>query len=94
MIRIQEGYLNTLSEWRRDFHRYPEPGWLEFRTTAKIADQLEEWGYSVYVGKDIVVGERMGLPGKEEMDIFFERAKRWVPMINGSQKWKVATQVH
>ncbi|WP_107943768.1 amidohydrolase [Metasolibacillus sp. FSL H7-0170] len=83
MIRIQESYLNTLSEWRRDFHRYPEPGWLEFRTTAKIADQLEEWGYSVYVGKDIVVGERMGLPGKEEMDIFFERAKK----MGANDKW-------
>ncbi|WP_042479263.1 amidohydrolase [Bacillus ndiopicus] len=83
MIKLSASYLDVLSEWRRDFHRYPEPGWLEFRTTAKIADQLEAWGYTVHVGKDIVVGERMGLPSKEDMKLFFEKAKS----LGANEKW-------
>lgn len=83
MIQLSKNYLNTLSVWRRDFHRYPEPGWLEFRTTAKIADQLEAWGYTVHVGQELVVGERMGLPNQKEMASFFERAKD----LGANEKW-------
>ena len=31
---------------RREFHRYPEPAWLEYRTTARIIQHLEELGRS------------------------------------------------
>ena len=29
-----------LIEYRRDFHKYPEAGWTEFRTAAKISENL------------------------------------------------------
>jgi metal-dependent amidase/aminoacylase/carboxypeptidase family protein len=34
--------MNTsqMIAWRRDFHHYPEAGWAEFRTTAKIGEFL------------------------------------------------------
>ncbi|MEC1180727.1 amidohydrolase [Metasolibacillus meyeri] len=83
MIRVSANYLEVLSEWRRDFHRYPEPGWLEFRTTSKIADLLETWGYSVYVGKELITGERMGLPNQESIMSFFEQAKN----LGANEKW-------
>lgn len=35
---------------RRDFHRYPETGWAEFRTTAIAADILTALGYTVRFG--------------------------------------------
>lgn len=35
---------------RRDFHRYPETGWTEFRTTAITADILTALGYNVRFG--------------------------------------------
>jgi aminobenzoyl-glutamate utilization protein A len=83
MIRIPISYIENLSAWRRDFHRYPEPGWLEFRTTAKIADCLAVWGYDVFVGRDIEMGERLGVPSKEEIHLFYERAQK----LGANEKW-------
>lgn len=83
MIRIPVSYIENLSAWRRNFHRYPEPGWLEFRTTAQIADRLESLGYDVFVGQDIDIGERLGLPSKEEIQLFYERAKK----LGANEKW-------
>ena len=36
--------LQRMKGWRRDFHMYPETGWAEFRTTAKIAEALQGFG--------------------------------------------------
>lgn len=90
MIRLHQDYLQTLIEWRRDFHAYPEPGWLEFRTTAKIAEYLEQWGYTVHVGQTLIAGEQMGLPSEEEQQLFFTKAKEagvrheWLEKMEGS----------
>lgn len=46
---------------RRDFHRHPETGWTEFRTTAVIADALSELGFDVRFGADFFrPGDIMG----------------------------------
>ncbi len=39
---------------RREIHRFPEPGWLTFRTTALAAELLEQLGFSVQAGEEIV----------------------------------------
>src|SRR6056297_1189706 len=39
--------LETLIELRRDFHRHPETGFREFRTSEKIASFLENLGLEV-----------------------------------------------
>ena len=31
---------DALIAMRRDFHMYPEPAWLEYRSAAKVADTL------------------------------------------------------
>ena len=31
---------DALIAMRRDFHMYPEPAWLEYRSAAKVADRL------------------------------------------------------
>lgn len=43
-----------LTEWRREFHRFPETGWCEFWTTSRIADYLEEMGFDILLGKRII----------------------------------------
>lgn len=51
---------------RRDFHRFPETGWLEMRTSSLIAQRLETLGYEVLVGRDVCKQDaRMGLPCEE-----------------------------
>jgi aminobenzoyl-glutamate utilization protein A len=46
--------LKTLVEWRRDFHRFPEIGWAEFVTTAKLIERLEGMGYTVLAGRQVI----------------------------------------
>ena len=48
-----------LIEWRRDFHRHPELGFLETRTAGKIAEILIALGCRVRtgVGRTGVIGE-------------------------------------
>lgn len=51
-------YINSIEEklidYRRDFHKYAESGWNEFRTTSKIIQILEDLGYNLYYGLDII----------------------------------------
>ena len=57
MACIDEKILASMTERRRDFHRYPETGWTEFRTTAKIADVLEALGYAVHFSGEFIKPE-------------------------------------
>lgn len=34
----------SLVQWRRDFHRFPELGFQEQRTSTAIAEKLTAWG--------------------------------------------------
>lgn len=56
----------SLVRLRREFHRYPEVGWMEMRTSARIAEELSALGYQVLTGKAVCrEEERMGVPEKE-----------------------------
>ncbi|EXI61756.1 peptidase M20 [Mannheimia granulomatis] len=46
--------LEQLIQLRREFHKFPETGWSEFWTTSKIADYLEEIGFQILLGKEII----------------------------------------
>lgn len=50
---------DQLVAWRREFHQHPELGFQEFRTAARIAEELDRLGYRVQkgVGKTGVVAE-------------------------------------
>lgn len=62
---------------RRDLHKYAERGWLETRTACLIATQLEELGYEVLVGEDIMKKEdRMGLPPETILHLNYRRAQK------------------
>lgn len=43
-----------LSHWRRDFHHYAESGWVEFRTATLVAEELQQLGYSLALGREVV----------------------------------------
>lgn len=84
VINGLENLKTELIAWRRDFHKFPESGWLEYRTSSKIADILEKLGYNVYVGRDVCdTSSRLGLP---EEEVFIEHEKR--ALSEGSNpKW-------
>lgn len=62
----------SIVELRREFHRIPEVGWLEFETTIKIIDYLKALGYEVEYGKKVHGQERMGLPSQDKIDSHLE----------------------
>ena len=67
-----------LSDLRRAFHRHPEPGWREFRTTARVVEELERIGVDeVAVGREaLATDERMAVPDDEEIRPWIGRARR------------------
>lgn len=79
-----------LIQRRRDFHQYPESGWIEYRTSAIIAELLTEWGYQVYVSKDVCKdASRMGVPSPDVLRYHENRAIQegvqasWVEQMEG-----------
>ncbi|CAI2018139.1 amidohydrolase [Serratia fonticola] len=44
----------TLINWRRQFHAYPETGWTEFATTARVIQTLESMGHQVLTGTQVI----------------------------------------
>jgi len=66
-----------LVDLRREFHRYPEPGWCEFWTTDRIVAECEALGVDdVQYGPDVLdADERDGLPDEATLDEWLERAR-------------------
>lgn len=57
-------YLNDLLiKWRRDFHQYPETGFLEMRTASIVAFELSKMGFNLQLGREVMdESEVMGKP--------------------------------
>lgn len=54
---------------RRDFHKYPETAWTEFRTASIVADTLNELGYEVFCGAEVIEeSAMMGVPAIAELE--------------------------
>lgn len=65
-----------LINWRRDFHQYPELGFLEMRTSTIVADVLNKLGYDIKIGKEVMHPDfTMGKPSAEETATHYEWAK-------------------
>ncbi len=67
MTRAEEVVVGQrIQEWlefRRDLHRYPELGFTEYRTQAKIAERLEALGYRLRMGEQVMDRKEMlGVP--------------------------------
>nr|WP_248928359.1 amidohydrolase [Paenibacillus hamazuiensis] len=58
LLETARALKDQLIAWRRDFHRHPETGYEEFRTSSIVADHLRALGLEVTcnVGKTGVVG--------------------------------------
>ncbi len=87
-----------LQAWRRDFHRYAESGWFEFRTATLVAEQLDRLGYRLQLGREVINADaRMGLPSAEALLAQEQRAReqgaleKWLPYFSGGFAGIVAT---
>lgn len=98
ITKFIEGIEEKIIAYRRDFHKYPEVGWTEFRTASKIARKLTELGFDVKLGKDVIKDEdRMGLPTEEELEFHYNRAleqgadKKFIKPLKGGFTGVVGT---
>ncbi len=84
---------DRLISLRRDLHRYPEPAWREFYTTARILEEIERIGVDeLYVGEDAISGEdRLAVPPEAEIDEWFERARTLLAEREGSDPEVIET---
>ncbi|GGB60813.1 peptidase M20 [Lentibacillus populi] len=71
-----------LVEWRRDFHQYPETGFLEMRTASILASILADLGFDLQLGKEVMSDHHcMGKPDEEST----KKHLQWA-MTNGANK--------
>ena len=49
-----EERMNQFVKFRREFHKFPEYGGRELRTSARIAEYLTSLGYDCLMGPDVV----------------------------------------
>lgn len=64
-----------LTAWRRDFHRFAETGWTEFRTTSAIITVLRDLGWDTVYGPELHDPDaRLGVPSAEVLAVERERA--------------------
>ncbi|MEG0685002.1 MAG: amidohydrolase [Coprobacillus sp.] len=72
---LSHDYYQEAIELRRNLHKYPEHGWLETRTACIIATYLEDLGYEVLVGEDIMKKDaRMGVPMETILHLNYKRS--------------------
>ena len=88
-----------LTALRREFHRYAEPGWLEMRTTSRIARELKNMGYEeLLLGGEVCLDSaRMGVPKCAVLDEHYRWAEEngadefFLPRTEGGFTGLVAT---
>lgn len=73
---MMEQLQSRLINWRRDFHKFPELGFLEMRTASIVADTLEKLGFDLLLGKEIMKpASCMGKPDSKETNEHLEWAR-------------------
>jgi aminobenzoyl-glutamate utilization protein A len=74
---MEQATLDRLVALRRDLHRYPEPAWCEFYTTARIVDEIETIPeVTLSLGEEAVSpDDRMAVPESEEIDSWMAAAR-------------------
>ncbi|MBN1876100.1 MAG: amidohydrolase [Anaerolineae bacterium] len=77
IYQLVEVITGKLVAYRREFHRYAESGWTEFRTASLVARRLANLGYEVYAGCDVIAASaQMGVPSPEVLERHWQRAKQ------------------
>lgn len=85
-VLVKDDLAKKLVSWRRNFHQYPETGFLEMRTATIVASILDQLGFDLKMGTEVMSKEHcMGKPNKEETKAHYEWAiengaiKEYVP---------------
>ena len=78
--------LNRMIERRRDFHRYPESGWCEFRTTSLLAKTMSDLGFEVrladeFMRPDCIMGRNVDVEKERKRALSQGADTEWLNKI-------------
>jgi aminobenzoyl-glutamate utilization protein A len=83
---------------RRDLHKFPELGMIEFRTASIVAERLTALGLDVKLGREVMdSASRMGMPAEAALDRAYQDAvangapAKFLPAFAGGHTGVVAT---
>ncbi|MFT8306922.1 amidohydrolase [Acetobacter malorum] len=77
-------FPHDVTAMRREFHRFPETAFLEYRTAAIVAERLSELGYTVKAGPEIMRMDGVrGLPSDQALNAAKEAARQ----AGVAEKW-------
>ena len=83
---------------RRDLHRFPELGMIEFRTASLVAERLTALGLDVRLGREVMdSASRMGMPSEVALERAFRDAEangapaKFLPALAGGHTGVVGT---
>jgi aminobenzoyl-glutamate utilization protein A len=83
---------------RRDLHRFPELGMIEFRTASIVAERLTALGLDVKLGREVMdSASRMGMPSETAVDLAYKDAEangapeKFLPAFAGGHTGVVGT---
>jgi len=92
ILAFAQGMKDEMIARRRDFHKYAESGWTEFRTASIVAETLTTLGYEVLVGEAVIDADAMmGVPELGKLERHSERAieqgaqSSWVGKMHGGK---------
>lgn len=75
---IIDSYFQEAIKWRRQLHKCPQTAWLEYYATGFIAEKLSDWGYTLFLGKDVIDSEKqILLPNAEKHEVEYQRALKF-----------------
>lgn len=81
-VFVNDDLMEKIISWRRDFHKYPETGFLEMRTASIVASYLDELGFDLKMGSEVMAKEYcMGKPDDGETEAHY----KWA-LENGANK--------
>lgn len=92
MLELVQAQRKKIVHNRRDFHKYAETAWTEFRTASVVAETLAMLGYQVLIGEEVIdPAAMMGVPSPQDLALHEERAiaqgakPEWVTKMHGGK---------
>lgn len=79
MVHLRPALVSAAGKraiWRRrDFHKYPELAWLEYRTASLVARHLRDYGFGLKLGQEVLQADaRSGLPDQVALQQGYQKA--------------------
>ncbi|WP_177505675.1 amidohydrolase [Anaerosinus sp.] len=75
IINLADKLQGAIVARRRDLHKYPETAWTEFRTASIVIKTLQQLGYDVQFGEEVIVESKMmGVPSEIILEDQMKRA--------------------